>query len=148
MLPSTSGSRELDQDVLELLGALKRAFNSDLFSDVVFLVGKEREKILAHRLILSLRSAVFSCMLASDFKEARARVIEIPDSDPKVFFVFLKFLYTYVQELRYQNPVQSLLFIQLTFPTRVTLPDSSSKSFVSVKVPTRVTLPDSGSLCF
>lgn len=61
-----------------------------LDTDVVIVAGDDRQRIRAHRWILSLRSAVFRTMLSSAMEESRSRRIVIPDFDADVVRVFVK----------------------------------------------------------
>ncbi len=55
---------KLSEDLLALV-------NRKEFSDVIFLVGKEKEPLFAIRGILSARSDVFQKMFAGGFKEGQ-----------------------------------------------------------------------------
>ncbi|XP_041356595.1 BTB/POZ domain-containing protein 6-like [Gigantopelta aegis] len=72
--------------------SLSYSLEEKILCDVTFMVGENRKRIQAHRLILSLRSCVFLAMLTGPLAEQDN--IEIPDIDPDVFDQFLKFLYT------------------------------------------------------
>lgn len=67
--------------ILELSEALKQLVNSPLFSDVKFLVAGE--EVLAHRAILSVRSAYFRALLSNGMLES------MPLESNKVSFEFL-----------------------------------------------------------
>lgn len=70
-------------------------FNNEILSDVSFIVGRgaQKQRIPAHKLVLSSGSAVFDAMfngtLATDSSE-----IEVPDVEPAAFLAVLLFLYT------------------------------------------------------
>lgn len=63
------------------LGALA---NTEMLSDVKFLIGEEKAEVVAHTLILALSSPVFTSMFYSPMLERRS-VIEIPDCRPDAF---------------------------------------------------------------
>lgn len=67
--------------ILELSEALKQLVNSPLFSDVKFLVAGE--EVLAHRAILSVRSAYFRALLSNGMLES------MPLESNKASFEFL-----------------------------------------------------------
>jgi len=60
-------------------------------TDFVFLVGST--SFPAHRSILAARSPVFAAMLNSGLEEARSGQVQINDTDPESFALFLRFLY-------------------------------------------------------
>ena len=67
-------------------------------SDVILVV--ENEKFHVHRLILSMNSPVFKAMLKSQFKEATANEIPLPEKKANELLNFLKKVYgfRYTQE--------------------------------------------------
>ncbi|XP_057319185.1 speckle-type POZ protein B-like [Microplitis mediator] len=71
---------------------LKKLYNSQINSDVTFIVGNEKFK--AHKIILSARSPVFSAMFTHKMKENRDNKVAIPDIEPKIFNKLLEFIYT------------------------------------------------------
>lgn len=70
-------------------------FNNEILSDVSFLVGRgaQRQRIPAHKLVLSSGSAVFDAMFNGMFATASSE-IEVPDVEPAAFLAVLLFLYT------------------------------------------------------
>jgi len=77
----------------------------EMFSDVLFLVGENEEKVWAHKLILMMSSPVFEVMFTGTFTSARnltlekegenedlfeENVIRIPDIEPVAFRHLLK----------------------------------------------------------
>lgn len=70
-------------------------FNSEVLSDVHFLVGKgaHRQRIPAHKFLLSVGSVVFDAMFNSTLATT-ADEIELPDVEPAAFLHLLKFLYS------------------------------------------------------
>ncbi|XP_057318272.1 speckle-type POZ protein B-like [Microplitis mediator] len=70
----------------------KKLYNSQINSDVTFIVGNEKFK--AHKIILSARSPVFSAMFTHKMKENRDNKVAIPDIEPKIFNKLLEFIYT------------------------------------------------------
>ena len=67
----------IEQSISRLL------FNPEL-SDVCFLVGEQREKIYAHRLLLANESEMFKSMFYGELKETKYEV-EVPDLSPASF---------------------------------------------------------------
>lgn len=63
-----------------------------LMSDVTFVVGVHKEKIPAHKFILSISSSVFEAMFYSLLAN-RSKEIELPDVEPVAFNNLLRFIY-------------------------------------------------------
>ncbi|CAO2610023.1 BTB/POZ domain-containing protein 1 [Lemmus lemmus] len=76
-------------------------FNSELLSDVRFVLGKGRggaaaggpQRIPAHRFVLAAGSAVFDAMFKGGNATTSAE-IELPDVEPAAFLALLRFLYS------------------------------------------------------
>ena len=66
-----------------------RALNN--LTDFVFLVGSA--SFQAHRPLLAPHSPVFAGMLNSGLEEARTGQVQINDTDPESFALFLRFVY-------------------------------------------------------
>jgi BTB/POZ domain-containing protein 1/2 len=66
--------------------------------DVYFIVGRdneEKERIVAHKFILSIGSSVFNAMFYGTGQQMdKSNEIEIPDVDSRSFKCFLRYLYT------------------------------------------------------
>ncbi|KAI6231827.1 BTB/POZ domain-containing protein 2 [Aphelenchoides besseyi] len=77
---------------------VSRMLESELFSDVTFVVGNQRERVPAHQFVLSVRSKVFAAMFHnSGFQQPSAngtQEVEVPDIEPSIFRVMLRFIYT------------------------------------------------------
>lgn len=71
---------------------IRSLVNNEYLSDVVFLVGKEKVKIHAHKTILALGSPVFRSMFYADhgLRMQSNQPIEIPDITPVGFLNMLK----------------------------------------------------------
>lgn len=70
----------------------KNLFKSKESTDVVLNV---REKTyLAHKSILGARSPVLAAMFRHDMEEKKTGIVNISDSDPEAFNIFLIFLYS------------------------------------------------------
>lgn len=71
-------------------------FGNELLSDVHFLVGRggDPQRIPAHKLVLSVGSAVFDAMFNGPMAVSNAADIELPDVEPAAFISMLRFLYT------------------------------------------------------
>ncbi|XP_041373870.1 BTB/POZ domain-containing protein 6-like [Gigantopelta aegis] len=87
--------------------SLRYSLEEKILCDVTFIVGENRKRIQAHRLILSLRSCVFMAMLTGPLAEQDD--IEIPDIDSDGFDQLLRFLYTDVISIDGRNVI-SLLY--------------------------------------
>lgn len=68
---------------------LMSMFENHYNSDVIFVVGEQREKVFAHKFILSLWSSVFEQMFRSR-TESNEEPIEILNFNPSGFRSFLK----------------------------------------------------------
>lgn len=70
-------------------------FNNEILSDVSFVVGRgaQRQRVPAHKLVLSSGSAVFDAMFNGTLATASSE-IEVPDVEPTAFLAVLLFLYT------------------------------------------------------
>lgn len=62
-------------------------------SDVTF-VTRDEQRVPAHRLILSMHSAVFAAMFAAEMKEKTDGVVELVDMGGDALKILLKFVYT------------------------------------------------------
>jgi N-acetylneuraminic acid mutarotase len=83
----------IDRSITELLGNLRQLLNnSDMFSDIVFLV--EERPIHAHKAILAVQCPHFNAMFGSGMRESTAEEIAIPGWDYAPFLCMLEFLYT------------------------------------------------------
>eukprot|EP00049_Salpingoeca_infusionum_P023171 m.10727 g.10727 ORF g.10727 m.10727 type:complete len:286 (-) comp5610_c0_seq1:418-1275(-) len=95
-----SKSETVFGDAQQLAGDMKTAINDQDFSDIVFIVGDTKEKIHAHRVILSARCEVFKAMFAEQkAQQAKSGKKETPtlvlgDVRPAVFLTVLEFIYT------------------------------------------------------
>ncbi|XP_069794978.1 BTB/POZ domain-containing protein 19-like isoform X5 [Narcine bancroftii] len=77
---------------------MRKMINEREFSDVQFIVGKERKVVHAHRCILAYRCEAFSTMFAQQPLSCDAKEVDIPfvlsDVQPDVFLAVIEFLYT------------------------------------------------------
>ncbi|XP_072275387.1 BTB/POZ domain-containing protein 19 [Pyxicephalus adspersus] len=82
-----------------LPSALRGLINNAQFSDVSFVVGKERQVIHAHRCILACRCPVFQRMFSHQLQAERSpQELQVPfvlaDTTPSVFLAVIEFIYT------------------------------------------------------
>ncbi|XP_053325437.1 BTB/POZ domain-containing protein 19 [Spea bombifrons] len=82
-----------------LPAALRGLINDPQFSDVTFVVGKERQVVHAHRCILACRCKVFQGMFSKQLQAAKSsQELQVPfvlaDMHPEVFLAVMEFLYT------------------------------------------------------
>lgn len=85
-------TRTMKKNSLE--AALVNMINDEATADLTLLVGPNKEKIFAHRVILMFRSDFFRAMLTSGMSEMIKGEISLPDADPFLVQELLKFLYT------------------------------------------------------
>lgn len=64
--------------------------NSEVLSDVIFLVGPKKRKIFGHRFLLSLGSPVFFAMFNGGLKPTDNKPIKVPDLEEDGFLNMLK----------------------------------------------------------
>ncbi|RWS22824.1 Speckle-type POZ protein-like protein [Leptotrombidium deliense] len=76
----------------EVLQNIASLFMDDKLSDIIFRVQDKEFK--AHKVILGVRSEVFSTMFTSGFKEATNNEVRVDDIDVKVFEELLRYIYT------------------------------------------------------
>ncbi|XP_069102880.1 uncharacterized protein [Argopecten irradians] len=80
-----------DKTIQESLDAL---FLSDTDCDVTFIVGDQRTRISAHKLILACRNPAFSLMFENCRRTGKRDEIVIMDITADIFYLFLRYLYT------------------------------------------------------
>ncbi|XP_075037718.1 BTB/POZ domain-containing protein 19 isoform X2 [Mixophyes fleayi] len=97
--PQPAASAPVLGDSPALAAALRGLINNVQFSDVSFVVGKERRLIHAHRCILACRCKVFHIMFSHQLKTAQSpHQPQVPfvlaDMQPDVFLAVIEFVYT------------------------------------------------------
>lgn len=83
---------------------MRKVINDPELSDIQFVVGEDREKVYAHKIILAGRCEVFRAMFAEQKqhnsrsqkpqKEGASALLVLPDVRPTVFLTVLEFIYT------------------------------------------------------
>lgn len=73
---------------------LRHFCNDPEFADVVFVVGDNREKVYAHKMVLSIVSDCFRAMFTTGFKESAATEIGIPDCSYGAFLSVMEYIYS------------------------------------------------------
>jgi len=81
---------------------MRKIINDQEMSDIQFVVGEDREKVYAHKIILSGRCEVFRAMFAEQKhqikgtakKDGGSALLVLPDVRPTVFLTVLEFIYT------------------------------------------------------
>ena len=68
----------------------KLMVNSEILSDVSFLVGPKKRKFFSHKLLLSLGSPVFFAMFNGDLRPSSNQPIEVPDLEENGFLNMLR----------------------------------------------------------
>ncbi|KAF6198083.1 hypothetical protein GE061_007829 [Apolygus lucorum] len=68
--------------------------DSDFMTDVTLVVGGLGNTYRAHKLVLSCHSQVFEAMFKNDMLESQRGEVVIDDVNPKIFSMFLDFVYT------------------------------------------------------
>ncbi|XP_013917388.1 PREDICTED: BTB/POZ domain-containing protein 19 isoform X2 [Thamnophis sirtalis] len=91
-MAAASGSVLLLGDPSAFAASLKTLINNPQFSDVTFLVGKEKQKVFAHRCLLSTRCQVLHAMLSQP-NDTQVPLI-LNHMQPEVFLTVIEYLYT------------------------------------------------------
>ncbi|KAE8609952.1 hypothetical protein XENTR_v10011960 [Xenopus tropicalis] len=97
--PTNKEPGSLQRDSTSLSASLRELINNPLFSDVKFIVGKERRVVHAHRCILACRCKVFNGMFSHQLQAAKpSHEHQVPfvlaDIHPDVFLAVMEYLYT------------------------------------------------------
>lgn len=108
--------RSSKESIKDLIG---HAFNSDLCSDVTFVVGAEFDegpiRVPAHKVVLGLASEVFYSMFYGQLKEGNE--VSVPDIEPRTFLALLRFIYTDMIDLSAGN-VEAILYASMKYLVR------------------------------
>ncbi|NXK83955.1 BTBDJ protein, partial [Amazona guildingii] len=95
-------ARLLQGEAAAFTAALRTLVNNPQFSDVVFVVGQEQQKVFAHRCVLACRCQAFQGMLSHGPAGSEDSPSSIPPQgpfilgnvQPEVFLAVIEFLYT------------------------------------------------------
>ncbi|KAM6265360.1 BTB/POZ domain-containing protein 19 isoform 1-T1 [Spheniscus humboldti] len=95
-------SARLQGEAAALTAALRTLVNNPQFSDVTFVVGREQQKVFAHRCVLACRCQAFQGMLGQGLAGSEDSPGSIPPQgpfilgnvQPEVFLAVIEFLYT------------------------------------------------------
>ncbi|KFB48781.1 BTB/POZ domain-containing protein 3 [Anopheles sinensis] len=68
--------------------------NNEFFADVVFVVGPEKKRIFAHKLLLVMSSEYFYIMFNGNFAESKTGEVVLEEDDPDLFLTILRYIYT------------------------------------------------------
>uniref|UniRef100_A0A8C6ZYE8 BTB domain containing 19 n=1 Tax=Nothoprocta perdicaria TaxID=30464 RepID=A0A8C6ZYE8_NOTPE len=89
-----SCSARLHGDAAAFSAALRSLLNNPQFSDVTFVVGRERREVFAHRCVLACRCQAFRGMLSAAGGPAPRAPLVLGNVQPDVFLAVIEFLYT------------------------------------------------------
>ncbi|XP_069837323.1 BTB/POZ domain-containing protein 19 [Dendropsophus ebraccatus] len=107
--PVKSGVSVLLQgDPSALPAALRGLINNAQFSDVSFLVGRQRQVVHAHRCILMCRCKVFQTMFSRQSSQEMSVPFVLADMQPEVFLAVIEFIYTNSVTLNGQTALEVL----------------------------------------
>ncbi|KAK2543358.1 Btbd19 [Columba livia] len=95
-------SAQLQGEAAAFTAALRTLVNNPQFSDVTFVVGREKQKVFAHRCVLACRCQAFRGMLSQGLtgsKDATSNILPqgpfiLGNVQPEVFLAVIEFLYT------------------------------------------------------
>ncbi|XP_040264136.1 BTB/POZ domain-containing protein 19 [Bufo bufo] len=90
----SGGSELLHGGPSALPVALRSLINSAQFSDVSFVVGRQRQVVHAHRCILTCRCKVFHTMFSRQPPQDAPVPFVLADVQPEVFLAVIEFIYT------------------------------------------------------
>ncbi|XP_067423915.1 BTB/POZ domain-containing protein 19 [Emydura macquarii macquarii] len=96
---ASAGSTVLEGDPAAFSAAVRSLINNPQFSDVRFVVGRERQEVFAHRCILACRCQAFLGLLSPPQPDAQEpqpsqAPFVLGHVQPEVFLAVLEFLYT------------------------------------------------------
>ncbi|XP_055522400.1 BTB/POZ domain-containing protein 3-like [Wyeomyia smithii] len=93
---------------LSLADREEQLFDNEYFSDVIFLVGENGERVYGHRIILTLASEVFYVQFNGQFEEARQsdQPITVTDIEPPIFRDVLRYMYCQKIDLSNENVIE------------------------------------------
>ncbi|XP_030429808.1 BTB/POZ domain-containing protein 19 [Gopherus evgoodei] len=94
-----ASSAVVEGDAAAFAAAIRSLINNPQFSDVTFVVGRERQEVFAHRCILACRCQAFQGMLSQPQTGAQEPCppqtpLVLSHVQPEVFLAVLEFLYT------------------------------------------------------
>ncbi|OPJ76758.1 BTB/POZ domain-containing protein 19 [Patagioenas fasciata monilis] len=95
-------SAQLQGEAAAFTAALRTLVNNPQFSDVTFVVGREQQKVFAHRCVLACRCQAFRGMLSQGLTGSKDSTSDVPPQgpfilgnvQPEVFLAVIEFLYT------------------------------------------------------
>ncbi|KAH7071665.1 hypothetical protein FB567DRAFT_455269, partial [Paraphoma chrysanthemicola] len=61
---------------------------------VVVMVGKSKHKFYIHEALLRSNSGFFDAALKKEWAEGQDRIVKLPDKDPEIFKIWMKWIYT------------------------------------------------------
>ncbi|KAM9324622.1 BTB/POZ domain-containing protein 19 [Gastrophryne carolinensis] len=111
--PPSASPSTLQGKSASLPAALRGLINNPQFSDVSFVVGKERRLIRAHRCVLGCRCKVFQRMFTKQLQAGgSSQELQVPfvlaDVNPEVFLAVIEFIYTNSVTLTRQTALEVL----------------------------------------
>jgi len=117
-MPKENGSAVTPNDWRNPHAGLKfnllSMFENGYLHDVTFVVGEEKEKVFAHKFIISVWSSVFESMFYGQLKDVTEDPVEVLNFSPSGFKSFLKVLYTENFDVSVEN-VMNVFFIAKTY---------------------------------
>ncbi|GAQ78878.1 hypothetical protein KFL_000200300 [Klebsormidium nitens] len=72
----------------------EKLLESEAFSDLALLVGKERSRMAVHKCILAAMSPKFAAMFNTGFAEGNAAEIVLEAAEPRIMRLLLRYFYT------------------------------------------------------
>jgi len=99
-----------------LVGDLREFVNSELLSDITFLV--EGRPVYAHK-VLCMRCTYFRALLTGEMMESRANEIPLPDVTYDVFLSLLEYLYTDEVMVDLENAMELFQVIVIYYRERI-----------------------------
>ncbi|XP_058836390.1 BTB/POZ domain-containing protein 19-like [Topomyia yanbarensis] len=102
-----SQQNEQSQPMMDFVGKTadcrEHMVNNKFMSDVVFIVGEEKQRIYGHKMFLITASKYFFTMFTGGFKESGASEVTLEDTDPIIFLEILRFVYAHRVTITLEN---------------------------------------------
>ena len=110
-MPSTDDDQsecKVVEDTAKLVLDFGALVNNESMADVVFVVGRAKSLVYAHRVVVAARSDVFAAMLFGGLRETREREIRVPNIERDVFLTLMAYIYTGRAEITPNNAIDLL----------------------------------------
>lgn len=105
-------------------------FNSDLYSDVTFILGKEEDEVVtANSFVLSVSSSVFAKMFNGGLSNEKS--VKIPDASRDTFLKIIRFIYSGTVEISLAN-ITDIMYLAKKYS--ISLLEKKCKEFAIINL--------------